>query len=265
MELRDALKVLIDQARAEARGEVPLIGVGGCQASGKSTLVRIVGDEIGAARFSLDDVYRTRADREAMARDVHPLFITRGPPGTHDLDLADGVIDALMSAREGQRTPIPSFDKLADDRLPPRQWPVFEGKPSAILVEGWCMGAAPQSEIDLATPVNALEAEEDADAVWRRRVNTELTGRYREFFARFARSLYLSAPSFDVVLDWRCEQEAGLLGVAPADLPLDRREMLARFIAHYERLTRHMISGGVDVDAVARLDAQRRLLAIEVA
>ena len=239
------------------------MAVGGCQASGKSTLVRLVAEDIGAARFSLDDVYRTRAEREAMAQDVHPLFITRGPPGTHDLDLADGVIDALMTARDGAKTPIPSFDKLADDRLPPRQWPVFEGRPSAILVEGWCMGAVPQSDADLAAPVNALEAEEDPDGAWRRYVNAELTGRYRAFFDRFARSLYLAAPSFDVVLGWRCEQEAGLLGLAPADLPLERREKLTRFIAHYERLTRHMIAGGVNADVVARLGLDRRTIKIE--
>jgi D-glycerate 3-kinase len=258
-----ALKALIEEARAESDGSVPLVAVGGCQASGKSTLVRSVAEETGAARFSLDDVYRTRAEREAMAREVHPLFITRGPPGTHDLDLADGVIDALMTTRDGSRTPIPSFDKLADDRLPPRQWPMFEGRPRAILVEGWCMGAVPQADADLVAPVNTLEAEEDADGAWRRHANAELAGRYQAFFHRFARSLYLAAPGFDVVLDWRCEQEAGLLGVPAADLPVERREKLTRFIAHYERLTRHMIAGGVDVNLLARLGPDRSLLAIE--
>ncbi|HWE47109.1 MAG TPA: kinase [Caulobacteraceae bacterium] len=240
-----------------------MVAVGGCQASGKSTLVRMVAKDIGAARFSLDDVYRTRAERQAMARDIHPLFITRGPPGTHDLDLADGAIDALTTARDGAGTRIPSFDKLADDRLPPRDWPVFEGKPSAILVEGWCMNATPQADAELVEPANALEAEEDPDATWRRRVNAELAGRYQTFFNRFSRSLYLAAPSFDVVLDWRCEQEAGLLGVPAADLPPERRANLTRFIAHYERLTRHMIAGDVDVNLVARLGPERTLLALE--
>src|SRR5262249_30704327 len=141
VELIGALKGLIEEARAEADGGVPLVAVGGCQASGKTTLTKIVAQEIGAARFSLDDVHKTRADGEAMARDNHPLFVTRGPPGTHDLDLADGVIDSLVSARDGASTPIPFFDKLADDRVAPRDWPRFEGKPSAILVEGWCVGA----------------------------------------------------------------------------------------------------------------------------
>ncbi len=239
------------------------MAVGGCQASGKSTLVRVTGEALGAARFSLDDVYRTRAERKVLARDVHPLFITRGPPGTHDLDLADQVIEALSTAAPGDRTPIPSFDKLADDRLPPRRWPVFEGRPSAILVEGWCMGATAEDDATLATPVNGLEADEDPHAVWRRAANDALRTRYRAFFDRFARTLYLAAPSFEVVLDWRCEQEAGLMGLAPAELPPERRAKLARFIAHYERLTRHMIAGGVRADAVARLAPDRSARSID--
>ncbi len=227
-----------------------MIGVGGSQGSGKSTLVRAAAEAVGAAHFSLDDVYRTRTEREAMARDVHPLFRTRGVPGTHDLALAGVVIDSLAA---GGSTAIPAFDKLADDRVPQAQWPVFEGRPSAILVEGWCLGALPVP--DLAAPINALEAEEDLDGVWRRAWNAELAGPYQAFFDRFDAILFLAAPSFEVVLDWRCEQEAGLLGV-PA-VSAERRAELARFIAHYERLTRWMLEGGVRADVTVRLGKDR--------
>ncbi len=261
--LKDALKDLVAAARDAGDEDIPLVGVGGSQASGKSTLTRAVADEIGAAWFSLDDVYLTRAERERLAAAVHPLLITRGVPGTHDLALANRVIDALRAAAPDAKTPIPAFDKLADDRLPPDRWPVFAGRPTAIIVEGWCQGATPQDDADLVAPVNDLERNEDPEGAWRRWVNAQLAGRYRRFFDRFTRALYLRAPGFEVVLDWRCEQEAGLLGVAPVDLPLARRAKLTRFIAHYERLTRHMIAGGVDVDVVAILDASRRPLAIE--
>jgi D-glycerate 3-kinase len=260
--LQDALKGLIDEARSLSDGRPPLVGVGGSQASGKSTLTRTVAAEIGAAWFSLDDVYLTRAERERLATEVHPLLITRGVPGTHDLDLADELIDALGAADETSRTPIPFFDKLADDRVPPNEWPVFEGRPTAIIVEGWCQGALPQDKSALVAPVNALEASEDSSGVWRRWVNAQLAGRYQRFFDRFPRSLYLAAPGFEVVLDWRCEQEAGLLGVAPNQLPPARRAKLTRFIAHYERLTRHMLAGGVRADVVASLSAKREIMDI---
>ena len=140
---------------------IPVIGIAGAQGSGKTTLVRAAAERLGAAHLSLDDVYLTRAERQAMAREVHPLFTVRGPPGTHDLGLLERTLAALRAADADSRTPLPAFDKLADDRAPRTDWPVFAGRPSAVLVDGWCLGATPQAEADLAAPVNALEAERD--------------------------------------------------------------------------------------------------------
>jgi D-glycerate 3-kinase len=240
-----------------------VIGIAGCQASGKTTLSRAAVERFGAAHFSIDDVYLTKAERLALATQVHPLFAVRGPPGTHDLGLAQATIAALSSADAGVRTPIPAFDKLGDDRLPPAQWPVFEGRPSAILVDGWCVGATAVPDATLAQPANRLEAEEDPHAVWRRHWNADLAGPYRAWFDSFDAVLFLAAPSFAVVLDWRCQQEAGLLGVAVEDLPLGRRAQLTRFIAHYQRLTEHMLAGGISADATVRLGPSREVMRIE--
>lgn len=238
---------------------IPLIGIAGAQGSGKTTLARIAAERLGAAHLSLDDVYLTKAERQALARDVHPLFAVRGPPGTHDLALLERTLAALRAAEADSRTPLPAFDKLADDRAPRTDWPVFAGRPSAVLVDGWCLGATPQAEADLAAPINALEAERDGQGIWRRAANAALAGPYAEAFARFDAVLFLKVPSFDAVLDWRCEQEAGLMGLPPADLPSARRAELALFIQHFERITRHMLAGGVRADLVFQLDAARRL------
>ncbi|MDI1281335.1 kinase [Brevundimonas sp.] len=248
---------------AHARpGHVPLIAIAGSQGSGKTTLARAVAARTGAAHLSLDDVYLTRVERAVLARTVHPLFGTRGPPGTHDLGLLDRVIAALAAAGPDARTALPAFDKLADDRLPPEVWPVFAGRPTAILLDGWCLGARPQGEAALAAPINALERDRDADGRWRRAANDQLAGPYRARFDRFDALLFLRAPAFAVVLDWRCEQEAGLRGLAPADLPAAERARLAGFIGYFERITRSMIAGGVDADVVVSLDRERRPLAI---
>lgn len=238
---------------------IPLIGIAGAQGSGKTTLARAAAERLGAAHLSLDDVYLTRTERQALAREVHPLFAVRGPPGTHDLALLERTLAALRAAEADSRTPLPAFEKLADDRAPRTDGPVFAGRPSAVLVDGWCLGATPQAEADLAAPVNALEAERDGQGTWRRAANAALAGPYAEAFARFDAVLFLKAPSFDAVLDWRCEQEAGLMGLPLADLPPARRTELAVFIQHFERITRHMLAGGVRADLVFQLDADRRL------
>lgn len=255
--LLDAVGALVT---AHARpGHVPLIGIAGAQGSGKTTLARLAAERLGAAHLSLDDVYLTKAERAEKGRAVHPLFAVRGPPGTHDLRLLEATVAALRAAGPDSRTPLPSFDKLTDDRRPEADGPMFAGRPSAVLVDGWCLGAAPQAEADLAAPINALEREQDGQGLWRRAVNAELAGPYADVFARFDAILFLKAPSFDAVLDWRCEQEAGLRGLAPADLPAERRAELAVFIQAFERITRHMLAGGVRADLTFDLNAERQI------
>ncbi len=231
-----------------------MVGAQGC---GKTTLARAAAERFGAAQISIDDVYLTRAEREATAREVHPLFLTRGPPGTHDLILLQRLIDALSAAGPEDEIRIPDFDKRGDDRRPVAAWRAFRGRPSAIVIDAWCLGALPQDAAALAEPVNALEAGHDPDGGWRRAVNGFVGGTYADFIARFDAVLFLRAPGFEVVLDWRCQQEADLLGVAPADLPDAERERLAGFIQYFERITRRMLDGGVRADVVVQLDRNR--------
>jgi D-glycerate 3-kinase len=239
------------------RDRPPVIAVVGAQGSGKTTLARAAAERFGAAQISIDDVYLTRSEREALSREVHPLFVTRGPPGTHDLELLQQLIDALSAAGPDDETRIPDFDKRGDDRRPMEDWRVFRGRPSAILIDAWCLGVLPEEAAALVAPVNALEADLDPDGGWRRAVNGFVSGLYADFIAQFDAVLFLRAPSFDVVLDWRCQQEADLLGVAPADLPAAERERLAGFIQYFERITRRMLAGGVTADAVVQLDRNR--------
>lgn len=246
---------LIDALPAGREGPA-LIGIAGAQGSGKTTLARAAAARLGGVALSLDDVYLTRAGRAALARTTHPLLAVRGPPGTHDLDLANAVLDDLLAGRPAL---LPRFDKLADDRADPE---TFGGGARVVLMDGWCLGATPQTTEALASPVNALERERDPDGTWRSRVNATLAGPYQRFFGRFDAIVHLAAPGFDTVFDWRCEQEAGLLGLAPDNLPAERRGEIARFIQHFERITRHMLAGGVAATATVRLDAGRGIIDI---
>jgi D-glycerate 3-kinase len=187
---------------------------------------------------------------------VHPLFATRGPPGTHDADLFHATLDALQNADPDSRTPIPAFDKVADDALPRSRWPIFQGRPNLILIDGWCLGAATQDVGDLRPPVNLLEEKEDPNAAWRSAVNDFLFLPCQGLFVRLDAILHLRPPSFEIVLDWRCQQEESLLGRSLTGRDRDR---IARFIQHYERITRHMMAGGRRADIEIQLDARRNV------
>lgn len=238
---------LADALAAEARATPGrVVGVCGTQASGKSTmtavLVRLLAERgLRAAPLALDDLYLTRAERRRLAETVHPLLAIRGVPGTHDPALGEAVLEGLL--RPGP-TRVPRFEKATDDRAPEADWPVFEGPADLVLFEGWCVGARPQGEAALAEPVNALEREEDPDGRWRAFAEAALAGPYQSLFARLDRLVMLQAPGFEVVLRWRTEQEHKLRDRMQAAGDL-RRSMsdaeVARFISHYERLTRWIL------------------------
>jgi D-glycerate 3-kinase len=257
-----SISALLDQIISEARAanldRPALIGIGGAQGSGKSYQCRVyAAARANVAHFSLDDVYLTRAEREALAREAHPLCVTRGPPGTHDLDLADRTIAALEQAGDDTRTSLPRFDKTRDDRASESAWPAFAGRPEAILFDGWCVGAAPSPTN--ATPLNALEAE-DGDGRWRAFVAESLAGDYADFFAAFDALIYLRAPSWEIVRRWRGQQEEETLG-----RKLNAQENLAldRFVMHYERITRAMLAGHHSAGWVVHLDEERNVVRVE--
>ncbi|WP_420145462.1 kinase [Sphingobium sp.] len=219
-----------------------ILGLCGAQGSGKSTLAAGLHQMLSqegrrVAILSLDDLYLGRQDRAQLAERVHPLFRTRGVPGTHDVARGIAIMDAV---KRGDPTIFPRFDKGQDDPLP-------QGDPIAapldlLIFEGWCVGAAPQPAADLAMPVNALERDEDPHAIWRGHVNDQLSGPYADLHARIDRLLLLAAPDFSVVRTWRGEQEDALRAqrgdsaVRAMDAP-----QLDRFVEHYERLTRHIL------------------------
>jgi D-glycerate 3-kinase len=235
-------------------------GLCGAQGCGKSTLAaalarQLAGDGLRVATLSLDDLYLPRAARAALARDVHPLFATRGVPGTHDVPLGLATIAALA---RGEAAALPRFDKGRDDRLPESRWPRAPAGCQVLLLEGWCVGAIAQPDSDLARPVNALEAAEDADGIWRAHANAALTGPYRQLFACFDRLILLAAPGWQVVARWREQQEAELRSRSPGAMTPDQ---VVRFIQHYERLTRWILAEmPARADVVVRLGDDREVL-----
>src|SRR5690606_25332970 len=126
----NALHQTVAIARERAGRRVAVVGVAGPQGSGKTTLVTAYAAfHPQTAHFSLDDVYLDTAERRKLAAAVHPLFATRGPPGTHDLALLAETLDNLQAADPDSRTVLPAFDKVTDDPAPKVRRPVFEGRP----------------------------------------------------------------------------------------------------------------------------------------
>ncbi|MFM2099959.1 MAG: hypothetical protein RLZZ366_1498 [Pseudomonadota bacterium] len=226
-------------------GQPLIVGICGTQASGKSTAAEQVaahftdqGLTIGV--LGLDDLYLGRTARAILAAETHPLYVTRGPAGTHDVALGTATLDAVKA---GKAVVLPRFDKRQDKPLPREQWPTLAARCDVLLFEGWCVGAHPQPTTDLANPVNSLESEDDPDGIWRTAINAHLAGPTGEMFSQIDRLIYLRPPSFDIVHTWRCEQERAYIATdVPGGAPAAMTDaQVARFIAHYERTTRHIM------------------------
>ena len=236
--------------RAKAANTAPLVGFSGCQGSGKSTLVALLAKVmrevhgVSTVVLSLDDFYLTKAARVALAQSIHPLFATRGVPGTHDLALLNETIAALRQPPPVGSVPVPAFDKALDDRPEMVHWRQVSAPVQLILLEGWCVGLSPQQESELEAPINPMEAEQDPSRVWRGEVNRQLATEYADLFGKLDALLLLQAPSFDAVFDWRWQQEQRLSQQFQQDHP-DKpdptmtRSEVADFILHYQRLTEH--------------------------
>lgn len=253
----DVVDRMLEIALAQARAGRPF-ALAGLQGTGKTTLSAQIAHAaaargVRAAVLSIDDFYLDRPARLALGRDVHPLLATRGPPGTHDVALACDVLDRLLA---GGTVRVPRFDKIDDARLPESTWPVVDGC-GLVIYEGWFLRVPPQSAAALAAPVNALERDEDADGAWRRYCNDALARDFPALWARLPHLTFLRAPSFEVVPEWRWQQECTLQAAHPDRRTMSRSEV-DRFVQLFERVSRHALDTlPALADHTVRLDAAR--------
>jgi D-glycerate 3-kinase len=244
------------------------VGINGCQGSGKSTLadylqLKFTHQGLDSVVISLDDFYYASDNRLQLAKHIHPLLKTRGVPGTHNTPL---IYDTLSRLKSGQPVTLPRFDKATDNPLPKDQWLHIEQQTDIVIMEGWCWGISAQIEDQLNSPINTLEEQQDPEGIWRHYVNQQLTKQYQPLYDFFDYWLMLKAPSFDIVFQWRREQEQKLIDrlrhtnhTNKPNKTMSDAE-LKHFIQHYQRLTEHGLKTfPSQCDQVLHLDAQRQI------
>ncbi len=222
-----------------------IIGLSGGQGAGKSTITGILkfilknkyGLEL--CIFSIDDFYKTKSERIKMSKNVHPLFLTRGVPGTHDINLINKILKKLKK-KNFKPVSIPSFDKSIDDRTKKSKWIKITKPPNIVIFEGWCIGATHQKEKDLKNPINSIEKKYDKNLEWRKKVNNQLKKNYKKLFNNIDRLVYLKAPSFNHIFQWRLHQEQKLK-LTSKNKKIMSKSKIREFIMFYERITRNMM------------------------
>jgi len=237
---------LIEIILARKQSQPLLISINGAQGAGKTTLTTfiklIIESELNypTAILALDDFYYSRADRIQLSESVHPLFITRGVPGTHDINWLEDVVSALKN-----HTSIiaPRFNKALDDRTHESGWTHYNNDIEVILFEGWCNHSPYQSKNELLLPVNDLEKNMDQEGIWRNHANEQLKQYHQRLFNQTDISIMLKAPDFNHVYEWRNLQEKKLGDniTNTSQLHIMNEKEINNFIQHYERISRHTI------------------------
>ncbi|MGE4170055.1 MAG: hypothetical protein AB7F28_04980 [Candidatus Margulisiibacteriota bacterium] len=259
------------QAQASMCQRPVIIGLNGAQGSGKSTLSGLLklilerGLQTPTAVLSLDDLYKSHADRQQMAVKTHPLFANRGVPGTHDTALG---CQAFTQLKARQDAVFPRFDKKAaqgsGDRLPEAQWTRVPKDTQVVLFEGWFVGAAPLMESDLMASPNRRETLEDPQGIWRQHWNQALATDYQTLFGFLDRLIVLQIPGMKTVYRQREEQEAKLRlsvsGSSDSTAGAMTPAQVENFIALFERLTQYQLSTlPLTADLLFRVDDQHQI------
>jgi len=228
------------------KGKTLFLGFSGGQGSGKTTVVKIL--KIILKKFfkrkiyvsSIDDFYKTLKDRNEMSYTTHSLFKTRGVPGTHDVNLINKFF-YFIKKKKFKKTKLPKFDKSIDDRLKKKYWFNIKERPEIVILEGWCVGARPQSNSLIKKPVNILEKYEDENLIWRKHVNEKLKREYKKLFAMIDYYIFMKIPNFNMVFKWRLLQENKLRKKSRFKKKIMSHNEIKRFIMFYQRITLQMI------------------------
>ena len=221
------------------------VGLAGGQGTGKTTissLIRIILTKyfkLNVFRISIDDFYKTRKERINLSKRVHPMLLTRGVPGTHDINMMLNFFKKSKS-KKFNRLKLPTFNKAIDDRYNKKKWYDLKKRPDVIIFEGWCVGAKSEKNNTLKKTINSLEKAKDQKQIWRKYVNNQLKSKYKNLYSQLNCLVYLKAKNFSLLQKWRLKQERKLWVQSKVKSKIMSRGDVLNFMQTYQRITQNM-------------------------
>ena len=225
-----------------------IVGLSGGQGSGKTTISSIISIilrkyfKLNVFTISIDDFYKTRKERFLLSKKIHPSLMTRGVPGTHDINM---MLDFFkrIKRKEFRSLKLPKFNKAIDDRYNKKLWYSIKKRPDIIIFEGWCVGAKAEKNNTLKQPINSFEKLRDKKLIWRRYVNKQLQSKYKQLYDQLNCLLYIKSNNFSLLKKWRIKQETKLRlknKRSNRNKIMSNKEVI-NFMQTYQRVTQNML------------------------
>jgi len=221
------------------------VGLAGGQGTGKTTissLIRIILIKyfrLNVFRISIDDFYKTRKERINLSKRVHPMLLTRGVPGTHDINMMLNFFRNSKS-KKFKRLKLPTFNKAIDDRFNKKKWYDLKKRPDVIIFEGWCVGAKSEKNTTLKKTINSMEKAKDQKQIWRKYVNQQLKSKYKNLYSQLNCLIFLKAKNFSLLQKWRLKQERKLGVKSKVKSKIMSKADVLNFMQTYQRITQNM-------------------------
>ena len=223
------------------------VGLAGGQGTGKTTIssiIKIILEKyfkLKVFKISIDDFYKTRKERLNLSKKIHPMLVTRGVPGTHDIKMMLNFFKKAKS-KKFKKIYLPNFNKAVDDRFPKKNWYNIKEQPDIIIFEGWCVGAKSELNKTLKKPINSMEKINDQKFIWRKYVNLQLKTKYKELYSQLNCMIYLKAKNFSLLQKWRLKQEhkLGLKNKKSIGHKIMNKGDVINFMHTYQRITENM-------------------------
>ena len=225
-----------------------IVGLSGGQGSGKTTISSIISIilrkyfKLNVFTISIDDFYKKRNERFLLSKKIHPSLMSRGVPGTHDINM---MLDFFkrIKRKEFRSLKLPKFNKAIDDRYNKKLWYSIKKRPDIIIFEGWCVGAKAEKNNTLKQPINSFEKLRDKKLIWRRYVNKQLQSKYKQLYDQLNCLLYLKSNNFSLLRKWRIKQETKLRlknKRSNRNKIMSNKEVI-NFMQTYQRVTQNML------------------------
>ncbi len=223
------------------------VGLAGGQGTGKTTISSLIMIiltkyfKLKVFRISIDDFYKTRKERIYLSKRVHSMLLTRGVPGTHDINMILNFFRKVKS-KKFKRLKLPTFNKAIDDRFNKKKWYDLKTKPDVIIFEGWCVGAKSEKNDSLKKTINSMERLKDQKQIWRKHVNQQLKLKYKNLYSQLNCLIYLKAKNFSLLQKWRLKQERKLWikNKVKSNSKIMSRGDVINFMQTYQRITQNM-------------------------